>query len=56
LCDDGQAIPFALLIMCVLGACNFLAAPLPSNAKVFTPPSVFARWWSMTQACSAALR
>lgn len=50
--DDGLAIPFTFLIMCVFGACNFIAAPLPPNAKAFDPPSVFARWWSMTEACS----
>lgn len=27
-------------------------APLPSGAREFTPPAVYARWWALTEACS----
>jgi hypothetical protein len=41
---------------CGLGAsllaCGSPVGPLPSNADAFTPPSVYARWWAMTEACS----
>lgn len=36
-----------------LAACGNLVDPdLPANAERFTPPPVYARWWSMTQSCS----
>jgi hypothetical protein len=36
-----------------LAACRNLVDPdLPSNAEQFTPPSVYSRWWTMTEACS----
>jgi hypothetical protein len=36
-----------------LAACGDLVDPdLPANAEQFTPPPVYARWWSMTQSCS----
>src|SRR5687767_13898568 len=36
-----------------LAACSSLVDPdLPVNARQFTPPPVYARWWAMTQACS----
>ncbi|MDP9178667.1 MAG: hypothetical protein M3O61_13375 [Gemmatimonadota bacterium] len=36
-----------------IAACRNLVDPdLPANAERFTPPSVYARWWAMTEACS----
>lgn len=37
----------------VLGACARLTdPPLPSSARALAVPSVYPRWWSMTEACS----
>lgn len=41
----------ACLVVCGLGACS-LIDPLPREAQPFVPPAVYARWWSMTEACS----
>ncbi len=43
--------PVAAVVALV--ACRNLVDPeLPSNAEEFTPPSVYSRWWAMTEACS----
>ena len=42
----------ALALLLWTTACHDLTDPLPTTARRFTPPSVYARWWSMTQACS----
>ena len=37
----------------VLVACTNLVDPdLPAHAEEFTPPPVYARWWSVTESCS----
>jgi hypothetical protein len=43
-----------LLIVPVFGlaACEGLVAPLPSDAKEYSPPAVYSTWWKMTELCS----
>lgn len=41
-----------LIVVCVVAACRSTTEPLPPNAELFEPPAVFARWWTMTEACS----
>ncbi len=48
----GQSIWAACVVLCGLAACSLISAPLPSGAKRFVPPDVYARWWAMTEACS----
>jgi len=44
----------AVAVGASLVACRNLVDPdLPANAERFTPPPVYARWWSMTESCSA---
>lgn len=43
-------IMWAFLVV-VVAACS-ISAPLPPTSIPLTPPAVFARWWSMTEACS----
>ena len=35
-----------------LDACRDATAPLPDNAVRFVPPPVYARWWTIVEACS----
>lgn len=43
----------AILPLLAAAACGDPpTAPLPSDARGFTPPAVYARWWAMTEACS----
>lgn len=36
-----------------VGACQYITdPPLPESAERFSPPAVYARWWSETEACS----
>jgi hypothetical protein len=37
--------------VCALAACH-LTGPIPADAIRFQPPAIYARWWSMTEACS----
>jgi hypothetical protein len=34
------------------GSDSIIDPPLPPNAEMFSPPTVFSTWWNMTQACS----
>lgn len=43
----------ALALALGLAACDLVTAPLPPRAERFVPPAVYARWWAMTEACSA---
>jgi hypothetical protein len=37
----------------LVAACEHIVDPaLPTDAVPFTPPSVYTRWWAMTQSCS----
>jgi hypothetical protein len=37
----------------VFAACGGLTDPtLPASARQFSPPAVYSRWWTMTEACS----
>ena len=46
----------ALLALAGL-ACDSLTDPaLPHAARLLTPPAIYARWWSMTEACSGLSR
>ena len=38
-----------LLVACT----DIVEPPLPSDAEQFSPPSVYSKWWEMTEACSA---
>jgi hypothetical protein len=43
----------AVAAVASIAACGNLVDPdLPANAEQFTPPPVYARWWSMTESCS----
>lgn len=44
-------VAFSLTAIAI-AACHDLTAPLPSGAKRFDPPPVFARWWALTEACA----
>jgi len=35
-----------------IGACRDFTAPLPSGARPFHPPPVYARWWALTEGCA----
>jgi hypothetical protein len=53
--DGVRVSRWLSLVAAVVGfvACRNLVDPdLPANAEAFTPPSVYARWWAMTEACS----
>lgn len=39
--------------MLFLAQCEPITAPLPAGAVAFTPPSVYADWWRITEGCSA---
>jgi hypothetical protein len=41
-----------LVVVCGGVACFSPTGLLPANAEPFEPPAVYARWWTMTQACS----
>jgi hypothetical protein len=47
-------VMFSLAMTCMAAtACYELVdPPLPASAASFTPPSYYATWWSMTEACS----
>ena len=49
----GLTILVVLVVVCGLAACGLITGPLPPGAERFAPPAVYARWWSMTEACSA---
>jgi hypothetical protein len=34
------------------GSDSIVDPPLPSDAEMFSPPTVYSTWWNMTQACS----
>lgn len=40
-----------LVVVCGLVAFSLIAR-LPPGAEAFAPPTVYARWWAMTEACS----
>ena len=43
----------SLLLICVLAACESTTGiRFPSNAKPFTPPSVYSEWWFLVEQCS----
>ena len=44
-------VAFGLMALAI-AACRDSTAPLPSGARRFDPPPVFARWWALTEACS----
>ena len=47
----------ALVTVYASWACTFLTDPdLPAGAQRFSPPPVYERWWSMTQACTGISR
>jgi predicted small lipoprotein YifL len=48
----GLTILVVLVVVCGLAACGLITGPLPPGAERFAPPAVYARWWSMTEACS----
>ena len=49
----GPRLLAAVAAVAFLAACGNLVDPdLPANAEQYTPPPVYARWWSMTQSCS----
>ena len=48
----GLIILVVLVVVCGLAACGLITGPLPPGAEEFAPPAVYARWWSMTEACS----
>jgi hypothetical protein len=53
-CRMSVAVPIALAVLALilrLLACA-VTDPLPAMAQRFTPPSVYGRWWSMTESCS----
>ena len=41
-----------LLVICAVAACRSTTEPLPADAARFEPPTIFARWWTLTEACS----
>ncbi|MEO6528813.1 MAG: hypothetical protein ABIP93_19505 [Gemmatimonadaceae bacterium] len=41
-----------LMFICGVSACELTTEPLPTDAVLFEPPAVYARWWKMTEACS----
>lgn len=40
------------LVAMAIGACRDFTAPLPSGARRFHPPPVYARWWALTEGCA----
>ncbi|HTL58235.1 MAG TPA: hypothetical protein VL361_21290 [Candidatus Limnocylindrales bacterium] len=47
-----RSIVVVLVVVCGVAACGLITGPLPPGAERFAPPAVYARWWSMTEACS----
>lgn len=41
-----------ILLVPLLGACDFATEPLPDGAERFDPPAVYAQWWSLAEQCS----
>jgi hypothetical protein len=43
----------AAALCALITSCRFpTAPPLPAGAELFSPPTVYARWWALTEACS----
>src|ERR1051326_5093304 len=42
----------ALFLLSAAIACEMSTAPIPPDAVQFNPPSVYARWWTLTEQCS----
>lgn len=57
--DWRKLIAFALVLVMLAAVLRVAACtvvdPLPPSAERFSPPSVYGRWWSMTQACSGMM-
>ena len=41
-----------MLVVPCLVACRMPTTPLPPGAERFDPPTVYAEWWNLTEACS----
>lgn len=53
-CAKAGHLTVCGLIVLAFGfaGCSLIVGPLPPDAERFTPPSVYSRWWAMTETCS----